>query len=118
MSTKLVSPSPDLLSLQSAEEEQIVENLQQEIECPRCSVMTLSSDFDKLLYFCQECQLSLVTKYKNMNRKDNRPKPKKHHSNDESNSGNYLPTTIAKLEAYSRQNKRSLSEKDEFSQKR
>jgi hypothetical protein len=63
MSTKLVSPSPDLLSFQSAEEEQIVENLQQEMECPRCSdIMTLYSDFDKLLYFCQECQLSLVTK--------------------------------------------------------
>ena len=63
MSTKLVSPSPDLLSFQSAKEEQIVENLQQEMECPRCSdIMTLYSDFDKLLYFCQECQLSLVTK--------------------------------------------------------
>jgi hypothetical protein len=53
-----------------------------------------------------------------MNRKDSRPKPKKLHSNDESNSGNYLPATIAKLEAYSKQNKRSLSEEDEFSQKR
>jgi hypothetical protein len=53
-----------------------------------------------------------------MSRKDNRPKPKKHHSNDESNSGNYLPATITKLEAYSKQNKRSLNEEDEFSQKR
>jgi hypothetical protein len=45
-----------------------------------------------------------------MNKKDNRPKPKKHHSKDESNSGNYLPATIAKLEAYSKENKKSLSE--------
>jgi hypothetical protein len=63
MSTKLLPPSPDLLSFQSAEEDQILENLQQEIECPRFSdIMTLSSDFDKLLYFCQLCQLSLVMK--------------------------------------------------------
>ena len=33
------------------------------IECPRSSdIMTLSSDFDKLLYFCQECELSLMMK--------------------------------------------------------
>ena len=49
-----------------------------------------------------------------MNKKDNRPKPKKHHSKDKSNSVNYLPATIAKLEAYSKQNKRSLGEEDEF----
>lgn len=52
-----------------------------------------------------------------MNKKDNRPKPKQHHSKDESNSGNYLPATIAKLEAYSKQNKKSLGEEDEVSQK-
>ena len=63
MSTKLLSPSPDLPSFQSAEEVQTAENLEQELECPRCSdIMILSSDFDKLLYFCQECQLSLVMK--------------------------------------------------------
>ena len=62
MSMKLLSPSQDFSS-QAAEEVQIVENLQQEIDCPRCSdIMTLSSDFDGLLYFCQECQLSLVMK--------------------------------------------------------
>ena len=62
MSTELLSPSVDL-SLQNAEQNQRVENLQQEMECPRCSdIMTLYSDFDKLLYFCQECQLSLVMK--------------------------------------------------------
>jgi hypothetical protein len=38
----------------------ILKDLGQEMECPRCSdVMTLSSEFDKLLYFCQECELSL-----------------------------------------------------------
>jgi hypothetical protein len=36
-----------------------MKNMQHEIECPRCyDIMTLSSDFDKLLYFCQECHLS------------------------------------------------------------
>ena len=34
--------------------------MEQEIECPRCyDIMTLSSDFDKLGYFCQECDLLL-----------------------------------------------------------
>jgi hypothetical protein len=40
-----------------------------------------------------------------MNKKDNNPKPKKHHSKGEPHSGNHLPATIAKLEAYSKQNK-------------
>jgi hypothetical protein len=61
MSTRLASLGPDLF--QEPQEAQTEENLQQEIECPRClDIMTLSSDFDKLLYVCQECQLSLVTK--------------------------------------------------------
>jgi hypothetical protein len=35
-------------------------DLEQEIECPRCyDIMALSSDFDRLCYFCQECNLSL-----------------------------------------------------------
>jgi hypothetical protein len=42
-------------------EDQIKKNMEQEIECPRCSdIMTLSSDFDKLGYICQECDLLLV----------------------------------------------------------
>jgi hypothetical protein len=62
MSTKKLSPGVDL-SLQSAEQGQTVKSLQQEIECLRSSdIMNLSSDFDKLGYICQECQLSLVTK--------------------------------------------------------
>jgi 16S rRNA C1402 (ribose-2'-O) methylase RsmI len=36
-------------------------NIEQEIECPRChDIMALSSDFDRLSYVCQECNLSLI----------------------------------------------------------
>lgn len=46
---------------QDGEGDGVMKNIQQEIECPRCSdLMTLSSEFDKLLYFCHECELSLV----------------------------------------------------------
>ena len=66
MSTELLSPELEFESQNSEEEEEedgLMKNMQQEIECPRCSeVMTLSSDFDKLLYFCQECELSLLLK--------------------------------------------------------
>ena len=35
-------------------------NLENEIECPRChDVMTLCSDFDFLYYKCEECHLPL-----------------------------------------------------------
>jgi hypothetical protein len=58
----LLSPELEVES-QEIEEDGIMKNMQQEIECPRCyDIMTLSSDFDKLLYFCQECDLSLVMK--------------------------------------------------------
>jgi glycine cleavage system regulatory protein len=34
-----------------------------EIDCPRCyDIMTLSNDFDRLYYFCEECNLSLLIK--------------------------------------------------------
>ena len=59
---ELLSPEVDL-DLQKEEEndDQIMKSMEQEIECPRCSdIMILSSDFDKLLYFCQECHLSLI----------------------------------------------------------
>jgi len=37
------------------------DNIEQEIECPRCyDIMALSSDFDRLSYVCQECNLSLL----------------------------------------------------------
>jgi hypothetical protein len=66
MSTKMQFPEVDE-HLQKEEEneneDQITKNIDQEIECPRCSdLMTLSSDFDKLGYICQECDLLLVMK--------------------------------------------------------
>ena len=43
------------------EEKKIQDNMEQEIECPRCyDIMALSSDFDRLCYLCQECSLSLL----------------------------------------------------------
>ena len=43
-------------------EEQQVETLEHEIECPRCrDSMTLCSDFDRLYYFCEECDFFLYT---------------------------------------------------------
>jgi hypothetical protein len=64
MSTKLQSPEVDgYLQKEAENEDQIKNNMEQEIECPRCSdIMTLSSDFDKLGYFCQECDLLLMMK--------------------------------------------------------
>jgi hypothetical protein len=63
MSTELLSPKLDELELQDIDEDAVLPDMQQEIECPRCSdIMTLSSEFDKLLYFCQECELSLLLK--------------------------------------------------------
>jgi hypothetical protein len=63
MSSELLSPKLDELELQDIDEDAVLPNMRQEIECPRCSdIMTLSSDFDKLLYFCQECELSLLLK--------------------------------------------------------
>ena len=63
MSTELVSPKLELELQDIEEEDGVMKNMQQEIECPRCyDIMTLSSDFDKLGYFCQECDLSLVMK--------------------------------------------------------
>ena len=66
MSTELQSPEVNG-ELQKEEEnqneDQLLKNVEQEIECPRCSdIMTLSSDFDKLGYICQECDLLLVMK--------------------------------------------------------
>ena len=42
------------------EKKMLLQDLEQEIECPRCyEIMSLSSDFNGLCYFCQECNLSL-----------------------------------------------------------
>ena len=41
-------------------EDVLVEQLNFEIECPRCSdVMELFSEFDQLSYFCRSCRLEL-----------------------------------------------------------
>ena len=62
MSIELQPPEVELDS-QVLEEEQTIKEIDREIECPRChDVMALSSDFDKLLYFCQECSFSLAMK--------------------------------------------------------
>jgi hypothetical protein len=60
----LLSPEVDLNSLQNDDEkDDIMKNMEQEIACPRCyDIMTLSSDFDRLIYFCQACDLLLMTK--------------------------------------------------------
>jgi hypothetical protein len=61
MSTELLFPELEVESQEIEEDEEVLENMQQEIECPRCTdIMTFSSEFDKLLYFCQKCELSLV----------------------------------------------------------
>jgi hypothetical protein len=62
MSNELLSPELEF-DFQDSEEDEEIKNIEQEIECPRCyDIMALSSDFDRLLYFCQECGLSLVMK--------------------------------------------------------
>jgi hypothetical protein len=63
MSTDLVSPKVELDVQEVEEEDKITNDLEHEIECPRChDIMTLSSDFDKLLYVCQQCDLLLMMK--------------------------------------------------------
>ena len=64
MSTELLSSEVDPdVQMEEENEDQITKNIDQEIECPHCSdIMTLSSDFDKLGYICQECDLLLVMK--------------------------------------------------------
>jgi len=64
MSTELEAPAEDL-NLQEDEknDEDKVKDMEHEIECPRCyDIMTLSSDFDKLGFICQGCDLLLVIK--------------------------------------------------------
>jgi predicted nucleic acid-binding Zn ribbon protein len=50
------------LSKKNTEQLSIMDNLENEIECPRCrDIMTLCSDFDFLYYKCEECHLPLYT---------------------------------------------------------
>jgi predicted nucleic acid-binding Zn ribbon protein len=40
----------------------IMDNLENEIDCPRChDIMTLCSDFDFFYYKCEECHFPLYT---------------------------------------------------------
>jgi hypothetical protein len=56
MSIELVSSEVELDFQEVEEEDKTIKDIEQEIECPRCyDVMTLSSNFDRLGYVCQEC---------------------------------------------------------------
>jgi hypothetical protein len=69
--TRIGVVSKEPISRQRMLEKKILEGLQQkpeslisqldiEIECPRCNeVLELSSDFDRLSYFCESCTLQL-----------------------------------------------------------
>ena len=46
--------------LQEPKEDVLIEQLNFEIECPRCSdIMELCSEFDHLSYYCGSCQLKM-----------------------------------------------------------
>jgi hypothetical protein len=63
MSIELQTPAAELHLQDEEKSDDRLKNIEQEIECPRCyDVMTLSSDFDRLGYTCQECDLLLVLK--------------------------------------------------------
>jgi uncharacterized protein (DUF983 family) len=63
MNIELQTPAGDLHLQDEEKRDERQKNIEQEIECPRCSeIMTLFSDFDKLGYICQECDLLLVMK--------------------------------------------------------
>ncbi len=66
MSTELLS-SEENLDIQNEDgnhdDDRTLKSVEQEIECPRCyDIMTLSSNFDRLGYICQECDLLLIMK--------------------------------------------------------
>lgn len=61
MSIELQAPAEDLGLQEDERNDDKVKDMEQEIECPRCAdMMTLSSEFDRLGYVCQECDLLLV----------------------------------------------------------
>jgi hypothetical protein len=63
MSIEPQTPEADLHLQDEEKSDEILTNMEKEIECPRCNdIRTLTSDFDKLGYFCQECDLLLVMK--------------------------------------------------------
>jgi Zn finger protein HypA/HybF involved in hydrogenase expression len=50
------------------EEDHKLQELEHEIECPRChDIMTLSAEFDSLYYICEGCDFSLYTIRKDSN---------------------------------------------------
>ncbi|MGI0005574.1 MAG: hypothetical protein ACREAO_05830 [Nitrososphaera sp.] len=58
--TKLEESVVEVREAEVVEEQ--AEALEHEIECPRCrDSMTLCSDFDRLYYFCEECDFFLYT---------------------------------------------------------
>jgi hypothetical protein len=66
MSTELLSSEVDLdiqIEEENHDDDRTLKNMEQEIECSRCyDIMTLSSNFDRLGYICQKCDLLLVMK--------------------------------------------------------
>ena len=63
MNIGLQAPAEDLNLQEKEINEEKVKEMEQEIECPRCSdIMTLSSEYDRLGYVCQECDLLLIMK--------------------------------------------------------
>ncbi|MFL6454031.1 MAG: hypothetical protein ACJ71L_08560 [Nitrososphaeraceae archaeon] len=61
MSKELLLQQRNQVNPLQTEKELTIPDIEQEIECPRCNdIMALSSDFDKLYYFCEECNLSLL----------------------------------------------------------
>ena len=63
MSIELQTPKADLRLQDEEINDDKAKDMEQEIEGPRCAdIMTLSSEFERLGYVCQECDLLLVTK--------------------------------------------------------
>ena len=63
MSIELQTPAEDHHLQDEEKSDDRLKNIEQEIECPRCNdIMTLTSDFDKIGYVCQECDLLLIMK--------------------------------------------------------
>lgn len=53
--------SKEELRLSEEKENPLLNELDMEIECPRCNgVMELHSSFDKLVYFCENCGFVLT----------------------------------------------------------
>jgi hypothetical protein len=48
--------------IEQQKDDKIMQELEYEIECPRCyDIMTLSSQFDSLCYICDSCDFALFT---------------------------------------------------------